>query len=101
MAQISIRCINPKTNKVKNLFPNVANNAQLMRNMGWVIADPQYDAKMDAIKNNKPFSENGKTEQPLKESFISPAPVQEEVKKENVEDPKLEAKKRGRPRKLQ
>lgn len=67
--KILIRVINTTTQKVKNLFPAVVNNKGLMRNMGFVISDPNYDAKMECIKNKKPFSENGIAKEPVKESF--------------------------------
>ena len=67
--KILIRVINPTTQKVKNLFPAIVNNKGLMRNMGFIINDPNYDAKMDCIKNKKPFSENGIAKEPVKESF--------------------------------
>lgn len=66
---ITIRVVNKTTGKVKNVFPNIANNKQLMKTSGQQIADPQYDAKMEAVKNNRPFIENGKAKEPVKESF--------------------------------
>lgn len=71
---ITIRVVNKTTGKVKNVFPNIANNKQLMKTSGQQIADPQYDAKMYAVKNNRPFIENGKSKEPVKESF---APIDE------------------------
>lgn len=68
-------------------FPAIANNKQLMRSMGWVISDPNYDGKMEAIKMNKPFSENGKAKDPIRESFASPVILAPEV---NIEQPKNE-----------
>lgn len=74
--------------KVKFVFPSIANNKGLMRNMGFVISDPNYDAKMEAIRNRKPFSENGKAPEPAKESFASPVEAPKpEVK---IEQPKGE-----------
>lgn len=85
--EITIRVINPTTQKVKLVFPDIANNKQLMKNMGFMISDPQYDAKMDAIKNKKPFSENGQTKLPAQESFATPVQIKPEVK---IEQPKNE-----------
>lgn len=79
--EILIRVLNTHNQKVKMVFPDIANNKQLMKNVGFVISDPNYDTKMDAIKNKKPFSENGIAKEPVKESF---AP--------NVEVPKVEPK---------
>lgn len=86
--EILIRCLNTKTQKVKNLFPSIANNRQLMKNVGCVISDPNYEAKMDAIKNKRPFSENGQAKLPAQESFAPK--VAEPVKSEPVPQPKNE-----------
>lgn len=79
--KITIRVMSHQNQKVKFVFPSIANNKGLMRNMGFVISDPNYDAKMEAIRNRKPFSENGKASEPAKESFATP-----------TEQPKLEPK---------
>lgn len=89
--EILIRCLNTETQKVKNLFPSIANNRQLMKNVGYVISDPNYEAKMDAIKNKKPFSENGQAKEPVKESFAAPIESKPEPK---IEMPKDEPKAR-------
>jgi hypothetical protein len=81
--EILIRVLNTHSQKVKLLFPSIANNKALMRNMGFVISDPQYDAKMECIKMKKPFSENGIAKTPLKEAFAPKIePVKTEPKKE-------------------
>jgi len=85
--EILIRCISTANQKVGMKFPAIANNKQLMRSMGWVISDPNYDGKMEAIKMNKPFSENGKAKDPIRESFASPVILAPEV---NIEQPKNE-----------
>lgn len=69
--EITIRVVNKTTGKVKNVYHSIANNKQLMKTSGQEIADPQYDAKMEAVKNNRPFIENGKSKEPVKESFVS------------------------------
>ena|SRR3990167_5617474 len=78
---ILIRVLNINNQKIKMVFPNIANNKQLMKNVGFVISDPNYEAKMDAIKNKKPFRENGIAKEPVKESF---APKVEPIKTEPV-----------------
>lgn len=69
--QVTIRVVNKLSGKVKFVFPMIANNKQLMKTSGMEISDPQYDAKMEAFKNNRPFIENGKSKEPVKESFVS------------------------------
>lgn len=87
--QITIRVISTKEpQKTKFVFPQIANNRQLMKNMGFVISDPQYEAKMEAVRAKKAFSENGKPKEADKEAF---APKVEEVKtQEPVSQPKNE-----------
>lgn len=58
--EILIRVVNTETQKVKNVFPAIANNKALMKNMGFIIQDPQYEAKMEAVNNKKPFVEKPK-----------------------------------------
>jgi len=90
--QITIRCISTKgePQRVKFLFPDIANNKHLVKTMEFVISDPNYDAKMTAFKAKKPFSENGQTKEAVKESFASPIP---EIKTEPKEpQPKNEIK---------
>lgn len=71
--KITIRVISTgQDQKTKFLFHHVANNKGMMKHMGFVISDPQYDAKMEAIRNKKPFSENGQAKEPVKESFSIP-----------------------------
>lgn len=55
--KILIRCISNKAGveKTKNMFHTVANNKTLMKNSGFVISDPNYDAKMHCINNNLPY----------------------------------------------
>lgn len=87
--KITIRVMSHQNQKVKFVFPSIANNKGLMRNMGFVISDPNYDAKMEAIRNRKPFSENGKAPEPAKESFAPPVEAPKpEVK---IEQPKGES----------
>ena len=69
--QILIRVVSSVNQKTKQVLPDIANNKQLMKSQGWVISDPNYDAKMEALKNNKPFSENGKSVNPVKDSFAA------------------------------
>ena len=110
MSEILIRCIGMTANKQRVRFkkPDVANNAMLMREAGYVISDPNYDEKMQCWRNKKPFSENGQTTNPLKESFA--APIQTPAPDTKIEQPKncgcaegeeckTETKKRGRPSK--
>lgn len=88
--KITIRVISiGQDQKTKFVFPAIANNKQLMKNVGFVISDPQYDAKMEAIRNKKPFSENGVTKLPAQESFAPK--VEPEIKQAPVEQPKSEA----------
>lgn len=82
---ILIRVLGIANQRVKMVFPSIANNKQLMKNMGFVISDPNYDTKMDAIKNKKPFSENGVAKEPVKEAFAptivtKPEPIIEQPK---------------------
>lgn len=70
MSNVLIRCINIKSNKVKNMYPSIASNKQLMKTMGWQISDPDYQAKMEAYKAKKPFPPtNGKADEPKREAF--------------------------------
>ena len=73
MADILIRCVNTKTQKVKYLFPDIANNKQLMKSQDNIISDPQYDYKMEMFKNpgKANFSKNGQSSEPVKESFVN------------------------------
>lgn len=84
--QITIRVVNKTTGKVKNVFPSIANNKQLMKTSGMEISDPQYDAKMEAFRNNRPFIENGKAKEPVKESFFSPISIQSDNPKSCCEN---------------
>ena len=88
--EILIRCLQTLQNGtevVRMKYPNIANNHLLMTSGKCKISDPQYDAKMEAIKMNKPFSENGKAKDPIRESFASPVILAPEV---NIEQPKNE-----------
>lgn len=58
--EILIRIVNPTTGKSKPVYPAIANNKNLMKNMGFIIQDPQYEAKMEAVNNKKPFIEKPK-----------------------------------------
>lgn len=90
--KITIRTISTKgePQKVKFVYPAVANNKQLMKNVGFVISDPNYEAKMECIRMKKPYSENGMTKEPVKEAF---APKIEPVKTDpKIEQPKNEIK---------
>lgn len=89
MAQITIRCINKESKKVKFVFPSIANNKALMNSCGFEIADPQYDAKMKAFSEKRPFIENGKSEKPVEESFATKCTTAEKCcdnKKEELLD---------------
>lgn len=87
--KITIRCISTASDnqKVKFVYPNIANNKQLLKNVGFVISDPNYDAKMEAFRMKKPYSENGKASEPAKEAFIAPV---EEKPEPKIEQPKNE-----------
>lgn len=96
--QILIRCINSKTNKVKNLFPTVAINKQLMKTMGWVISDPESEAKLKAWKEKKPY----KTELANPKEFKNDAIVMPKTEETVLQTQTTDApKKRGRKPKLQ
>ena len=86
--KITIRVLNTTNQKVKFVYANIANNKQLMKNVGFVISDPQYDLKMECIRNKKPFSENGQAKEPLKESFATP--IEPKKTEEKKEQPKNE-----------
>jgi len=75
MSEILIRCIGMTANKQRVRFkkPDVANNAMLMREAGYVISDPNYDEKMQCFRKNCGCAEG--------------------------EECKTETKKRGRPSK--
>lgn len=86
--KITIRVISLKGDKAKNMYPAIVNNKQLMKNVGFVISDPNYEAKMEAVRMKKPYSENGQTKEPVKEAF---APKIDPVKTEpKIEQPKNE-----------
>lgn len=86
--QITIRVLGTENQKVKHVYPSIANNKQLMRNMRFAISDPNYEAKMEAFKNKKSYSENGISKEPIKEAFANPVlPTKEEAK---IEQPKNE-----------
>ncbi len=55
--KITIRCISTgEVQKEKFMYPNVANNKRLLKNVGFVISDPNYDSKMEAFKSKKPYT---------------------------------------------
>lgn len=94
--EITIRVLNTSTQKVKFVFPSIANNKHLMKNMGFVISDPQYDAKMEAFKNRKPFGENGQVKEPIKEL----TPIVQSKNETVAEDkPKVSINTEGEPKK--
>ena len=88
--KITIRVIGMTSGvqRMREVFPSLASNTSLLRKMGYVISDPNYDAKMECVRNKKPFSVNGKSSEPKKESFAPPAQTPKpEVK---IEQPKGE-----------
>lgn len=87
--KITIRCISLKGDpqKVKFMYPAIVNNKQLLKNVEFVISDPNYNAKMECVTMKKPYSENGLTNEPLKESFAAPVKLEPEKK---IEQPKNE-----------
>ena len=68
LGPILIRCIStkPGLDKVKFMFHTIANNKQLMINAGFVISDPNYEVKMQCIKEKKPFELMSKKEDIIK-----------------------------------
>lgn len=59
--KITVRVISTESNqKTKNVFVSIANNKALMKRMGFTISDPNYEAKMEAFKNRKPYIETAK-----------------------------------------
>lgn len=40
-----VRCVNPETQKVKFLLKKIAENKQLMKSMGFVVADAESTIK--------------------------------------------------------
>lgn len=98
--EITIRVLNPTTQKHKFLFPSIANNKQLMKNMGFIISDPQYDAKMEAYKNNKPFSANGQTNEPVKEAFAPKSEPNNIISTPEIKDEPVKRKRRTKEQML-
>ena len=77
LGPILIRCIStkPGLDKVKFMFHTIANNKQLMINAGFVISDPNYEVKMQCIKEKKPFELMSKKEAPKAEAPKAKAPI--------------------------
>ncbi|MFI5404906.1 MAG: hypothetical protein ACHQ1D_00185 [Nitrososphaerales archaeon] len=94
--------MNKENKKVKFVFPSIANNKPLMNSCGFEIADPQYEAKMEAVRANRPFIENGKSVEPVKESFAAKACCDNDIIPEElnsaceIASPQIVIKKRGR-----
>lgn len=109
--EILIRVINSTNQKIKMVFPSIANNKQLMKNVGFVISDPNYDIKMECFRNKKPYiQENGQTKESVKENSAPvlpipvsvPVPIPVEIEtNQKIEQPEnILKKKRGRPKKI-
>lgn len=56
--KVTIRVLSTKEpQKAKNLYAFIANNKALMKRMEFVISDPNYEEKMKAITEKKPYFE--------------------------------------------
>lgn len=56
--KITIRCISTgEPQREKFMYPNIASNKRLLKNVGFVISDPNYESKMEAFKTKKSYTQ--------------------------------------------
>lgn len=75
--QITVRCISLEgtPQKVKSMYPAIANNKRLMNSMKFTISDPLYEAKMKSFKNKEDFDEKAAQKESVKAPALTPKAI--------------------------